>query len=128
MFTNHEKSFEKSFYYFSPGASAIAGSLIEKYSGVRCPAPEREAVTLLVGHSDARETLLPTKENSLNTRAPSPKPSISPFLEEARKEKRSVTNYIEAALTELWSIRAKGAIKERQGNELVNAESGSFRR
>jgi predicted HicB family RNase H-like nuclease len=35
------------------------------------------------------------------------------LLEEARREKRSVTNYIEAALTELWSMRAKGATKEQ---------------
>jgi predicted HicB family RNase H-like nuclease len=31
------------------------------------------------------------------------------LIEEARKEKRSVTNYIEAALTEFWRMRASGA-------------------
>ena len=28
------------------------------------------------------------------------------LIEEARKEKRSVTNYIEASITELWSQKA----------------------
>jgi predicted HicB family RNase H-like nuclease len=28
------------------------------------------------------------------------------LIEEARKEKRSVTNYIEAAITEIWSQKA----------------------
>jgi predicted HicB family RNase H-like nuclease len=28
------------------------------------------------------------------------------LIEEARREKRSVTNYIEAALTELWNMKA----------------------
>ncbi len=28
------------------------------------------------------------------------------LVEEARKEKRSVTNYIEAALSEFWSLKA----------------------
>jgi predicted HicB family RNase H-like nuclease len=31
------------------------------------------------------------------------------LIEEARKEKRSVTNYIEAALTEFWRMRVSGA-------------------
>jgi predicted HicB family RNase H-like nuclease len=31
------------------------------------------------------------------------------LIEEARREKRSVTNYIEAALTELWKMKARGS-------------------
>jgi predicted HicB family RNase H-like nuclease len=33
------------------------------------------------------------------------------LAEEARKEKRSVTNYIEAAITELWTLKASGATR-----------------
>jgi predicted HicB family RNase H-like nuclease len=35
------------------------------------------------------------------------------LIEEARKEKRSVTNYIEAAITELWSQKAPGTTRTR---------------
>jgi predicted HicB family RNase H-like nuclease len=35
------------------------------------------------------------------------------LIEEARKEKRSVTNYIEATITELWSQRAPGTIRTK---------------
>jgi predicted HicB family RNase H-like nuclease len=35
------------------------------------------------------------------------------LIEEARKEKRSVTNYIEAAITELWTLKASGATRTR---------------
>jgi predicted HicB family RNase H-like nuclease len=31
------------------------------------------------------------------------------LIEEATREKRSVTNYIEAAITELWNQKAHGA-------------------
>jgi predicted HicB family RNase H-like nuclease len=39
------------------------------------------------------------------------------LIEEARKEKRSVTNYIEATITELWSQKAPGTsrAKTRKG-------------
>ncbi len=30
------------------------------------------------------------------------------LIEEAKKEKRSVTNYIEAAITELWALKRSG--------------------
>ena len=30
------------------------------------------------------------------------------LMEEAKKEKRSVTNYIEAAITELWTLKSSG--------------------
>ena len=40
------------------------------------------------------------------------------LIEEAMREKRSVTNYIEAAITELWSQKAPGAnrTKTRKGS------------
>ena len=31
------------------------------------------------------------------------------LIEEAKKEKRSVTNYIEAAITELWTLKSSGS-------------------
>lgn len=35
------------------------------------------------------------------------------LIEEARKEKRSVTNYIEAAITELWSMKGSGMTRKK---------------
>lgn len=35
------------------------------------------------------------------------------LIEEARKQKRSITNYIEAALTEVWSQKAPGTIRTK---------------
>jgi uncharacterized protein (DUF1778 family) len=35
------------------------------------------------------------------------------LIEEAKKEKRSVTNYIEAAITELWILKASGTPRTR---------------
>jgi len=35
------------------------------------------------------------------------------LVEEARKEKRSVTNYIEAAITELWSHKSSSTIRTK---------------
>ncbi len=35
------------------------------------------------------------------------------LVEEAKKEKRSVTNYIEAAITELWTLKASGTARRR---------------
>lgn len=35
------------------------------------------------------------------------------LIEEARKDKRSVTNYIEAAITELWTLKASGTTRTR---------------
>jgi len=36
------------------------------------------------------------------------------LVEEARKEKRSVTNYIEAVITELWTLKASGRKRTRK--------------
>jgi predicted HicB family RNase H-like nuclease len=33
------------------------------------------------------------------------------LVEEAKKEKRSVTNYIEAAITELWTLKNSGTTR-----------------
>ena len=33
------------------------------------------------------------------------------LIEEAKKEKRSVTNYIEAAITELWTLKGSGTTR-----------------
>jgi predicted HicB family RNase H-like nuclease len=35
------------------------------------------------------------------------------LIEEAKKERRSVTNYIEAAISELWSQKAPGTIRTK---------------
>jgi len=35
------------------------------------------------------------------------------LIEEAKKEKRSVTNYIEAAITELWTLKSSGTARIR---------------
>ena len=39
------------------------------------------------------------------------------LIEEAEKEKRSVTNYIEAAMNELWSQKASSTIRTKQKKE-----------
>jgi hypothetical protein len=39
------------------------------------------------------------------------------LIEEAGKEKRSVTNYIEAAITELWSHKASSTVRTKQRKE-----------
>ena len=39
------------------------------------------------------------------------------LIEEAKKEKRSVTNYIEAAITELWTLKASVAPRTRTKKE-----------
>jgi predicted HicB family RNase H-like nuclease len=35
------------------------------------------------------------------------------LIEEAKKEKRSVTNYIEVAITELWALKASGTTRAK---------------
>ena len=35
------------------------------------------------------------------------------LMEEAKKEKRSVTNYIEATITELWSQKASSIVRKK---------------
>jgi hypothetical protein len=61
LFTMHDDRFENYYFYFSPGAAKIGRSLVDGYSAEPCPPPLRDEYTpvLLVGHSDARETLLP---------------------------------------------------------------------
>lgn len=39
------------------------------------------------------------------------------LIEEAKKEKRSVTNYIEAAITELWTLKASVTPRTRTKKE-----------
>ena len=51
MFTNHDESFEDYFYYFSPGATRIAGALILSCSGFPCEPPTRQSVALLAGET-----------------------------------------------------------------------------
>jgi hypothetical protein len=63
MFTSDPEDFHHCFYYFSPGAAAIAKALIENYKAVKCFAPTRGEVSLLVGHADALKTLLAKKGN-----------------------------------------------------------------
>jgi predicted HicB family RNase H-like nuclease len=36
------------------------------------------------------------------------------LIEEAKKDKRSVTNYIEAAITKLWTLKASGTTRTRK--------------
>jgi predicted HicB family RNase H-like nuclease len=36
------------------------------------------------------------------------------LIEEAKKEKRSVTNYIEAAMTDLWNLKASDTIRKKK--------------
>lgn len=59
LFTNHDSGHDHEFIYFSPGAAEIAKSIIRKFEGVACLPPERGGTMLLVGHPDARESLLP---------------------------------------------------------------------
>lgn len=51
MFGGREASVH--FYYFSPGAVRIFGAVVERYSGVECPAPARSGVNILVSHAGA---------------------------------------------------------------------------
>jgi hypothetical protein len=53
------KDVEHCFFYFSPGAVAIARGLIQHFGGVPSPPPFEDKYTplLLVGHADALEML-----------------------------------------------------------------------
>jgi hypothetical protein len=44
------------------------------------------------------------------------------LIEEARKEKRSVTNYIEAAMTEIWGQKVSGNIRTKPKKEVRKNE------
>lgn len=48
-------------YYFSPEAARIFQVQLSKFGANSCQAPFREDVSLLVGHSDARDQLLANK-------------------------------------------------------------------
>lgn len=63
LFTSHGN--ESELFYFSPGAVAIAGGLIQHFSGQPCSAPVEDAgkPLLLVGHADERDILLRSAEN-----------------------------------------------------------------
>jgi hypothetical protein len=63
LFTNDSEDLKHCFYYFSPGAAAIAKALIETYKAVKCSAPVQGEVALLLGHADAPKTLLAKKGN-----------------------------------------------------------------
>jgi hypothetical protein len=58
MFSQQSKDFESVFYYFSPGAIRIAGTLIESYNPVACEAPLQGTVSLAVGDARALYILL----------------------------------------------------------------------
>ncbi len=48
--------------YFSPGASRVAASLLERYLALRCDTPARIQPMLLVGHPQAATRLLSASE------------------------------------------------------------------
>jgi hypothetical protein len=59
------KDVEHCFFYFSPGAVAIASGLIQHFGGVPFPAPaeDEHSPLLLVGHADALEMLSKSPKN-----------------------------------------------------------------
>jgi hypothetical protein len=67
LFTTHSDDSKTHYFYFSPGATAIARDLITLYGGVESPPPAGD-VHLLVGHSGAREALLPKEERTQSPR------------------------------------------------------------
>jgi hypothetical protein len=59
LFTDHDARFYNHYYYFTPVAAEIAKTVVYQFRGVACPAPHlHDDMPLLVGHSDARESLL----------------------------------------------------------------------
>ena len=62
MFGNRNEDLKNYFCYFSPDAVQIARIVIQTYGGVKCSAPMRGSVHLLVGHADAGDTLLSVKK------------------------------------------------------------------
>jgi hypothetical protein len=65
LFRIQDEKLENHFFYFSPGAVAIAHGLIRHFSGAPCPAPVIDAhgPVLLVGHADALEMLSKSADN-----------------------------------------------------------------
>lgn len=68
MFSQRDDAFENNHYYFSPGAAKLICPLIERMGGVQCAPPQNKEMPslliLLVGHADARESLLRSAGNS----------------------------------------------------------------
>jgi hypothetical protein len=64
MFARNAEDSEHCHYFFSPGALAIAASLIEGFGGTKCDPPAGNDLHLLVGHASARQTLLAKKGGS----------------------------------------------------------------
>jgi hypothetical protein len=62
MFGNGNEDLNHYFCYFSPDAVQIARIVIQTYGGVKCSAPMKDSVQLLVGHADAGDALLSVKE------------------------------------------------------------------
>ncbi|AMC34552.1 hypothetical protein VN23_08020 [Janthinobacterium sp. B9-8] len=58
MFALNEPGNPNYVVYFSPSAATLASLLISSYGGVSCTRPT-SSVSLLVGHANARERLLP---------------------------------------------------------------------
>ena len=62
MFGASDEDLNNYFCYFSPDAVQIARTVIQTYGGVKCSAPTRDSVHLLVGHADAGNTLPSVKK------------------------------------------------------------------
>ncbi len=62
MFGNRDEDLKNYFCYFSPDAVQIARIVIQTYGGVKCSAPMKDSVHLLVGHADAGDILLSVNE------------------------------------------------------------------
>jgi hypothetical protein len=65
MFAEHDAVYQRYIYYFSPGAYAIAGTLIDGNAGITCPRPANsDRLALLVGHAGAPVDLLAVEDKS----------------------------------------------------------------
>jgi hypothetical protein len=51
-------------YYFSPAAAELAKHLVTTNRGVTCPAPQRGAAHLAVGHDGIEDTLLSSAQDN----------------------------------------------------------------
>jgi hypothetical protein len=70
LFTSHDAQCQNQFFYFSPGAVAIARGLIQHFAGQPCPPPvsDSENLKLLVGRTAERDVLLKS-DDALKPRA-----------------------------------------------------------
>jgi hypothetical protein len=57
MYSQRSEDFEKMFYYFSPGAMEIAGTIVNAFGGVPCSAPSRGTANLCAGNARAMDLL-----------------------------------------------------------------------